>query len=133
MVVDCTVMGTGVVAGLDDRPRDVDDTVALLLATDTGRSFDGVDARESLSLLPVLSGFFGLLATAVKFSEIYFRNKGTHLCAQTKTTGIVKLGKTMINSIFENTLCIIKTNIFTIYKFKFKKSISPHTHFRTNS
>lgn len=77
-VVDATVVWEAVVVGVpavgfDERPRDVvvvvDDAVALVFVDDTGTSLDGVEARESLSLLPVLSGFFGLLATAIKLHK----------------------------------------------------------------
>lgn len=72
-----TSVGTGVDgAGLADRPRDepVDVLAAegVRVLSKLASSFDGVDARESLSLPLVLapSGFFGFgAATAVNKSE----------------------------------------------------------------
>lgn len=64
--------GTGVdVVGLEDLPRDelVDVFSGAVGVAFSSRisSLDGVDARESPSLLPVLepSGFFGFAAAAV--------------------------------------------------------------------
>lgn len=64
--------GTGVdVVGLEDLPRDeLLDVLSGAVGVDFSSrisSLDGVDARESPSLLPVLepSGFFGLAAAAI--------------------------------------------------------------------
>lgn len=66
------LVAEAVVAGFATRPRDVDDAFAVCGVFSTGdTSFDGVDARESLSLpIPLDSGFFGLVAvTEIEFAE----------------------------------------------------------------
>lgn len=87
-------MAEAAVAGFGARPRDVDDVFKFGVDFSAGgNSFDGVDARESLSLPVAFSGFFGFV-TAIQMER-----------KQLKSINILSVVRKMPSTYFPYYLC----------------------------